>query len=59
MRLQKIRKSKKLTQAELAARVGITREYLARIETAKHDPRLSLLRRLAKELHVTIAELVG
>ena len=47
-----------MTQVQLAARAGISRGYLARLETARQDPRLATLRRLAKALRVDIARLV-
>lgn len=58
MKLQKLRKRKGLTQAALAEKAGISREYLARLETGVHDPHLSRLRKLAKALGVKVSELV-
>jgi predicted transcriptional regulator len=37
-----------MTQEELAAKAGISRPYLARLETTKQDPTLSTLEKLAK-----------
>jgi putative transcriptional regulator len=59
MRLKRIRESKGLTQEELARRIRVSRGYLSRLEMGRHDPPLSLLRRLAKELKTTVADLVG
>jgi transcriptional regulator with XRE-family HTH domain len=58
MRLKAFRAARGWSQATLAKKVGITREYLARIETAKHDPSLSLLLRLAKALRVKPSRLL-
>jgi transcriptional regulator with XRE-family HTH domain len=58
MNLKKLRTSKGMTQAELAAKAGISREYLARLELGQHDPHLSRLRSLAKALGVKVSDLV-
>jgi transcriptional regulator with XRE-family HTH domain len=58
VKLRTIRERKGLTQDELARRVGVSRGYLSRLEMGRHDPPLSLLRRLAKELRVNVARLV-
>jgi transcriptional regulator with XRE-family HTH domain len=57
-RLRRLRHARRLTQAQLAAKAGLSREYLARLETARQDPTLSTLEKLAKALRVTAAELV-
>lgn len=38
---------------------GVAVATLARIEAGNYDPRLSTVRRIAKALGVTVAELVG
>jgi transcriptional regulator with XRE-family HTH domain len=48
---------KHLTQRELAARAGISRVHLARLE-GHHEPSLSTLRRLAQALNVPVASLL-
>jgi transcriptional regulator with XRE-family HTH domain len=58
MRLKQLREARGLTQAKLADQAGITRAYLARLEMGRHDPPLSRVRRLAKELKVPLAELL-
>jgi transcriptional regulator with XRE-family HTH domain len=58
MRLKRLREDRKMTQEALAARAGISRVYLAMIETERQDPRLSTLVKLAKALKVKIGELV-
>ena len=51
-RIGRLREERGLTQEELAARVGISRAYLARIETARHNLTVPMLERLAKALRV-------
>ena len=58
MRLKELREKGEWSQAELAARVGVTREYIARLEAGKHDPPLSRLEKLAQALHVPIEKLL-
>jgi transcriptional regulator with XRE-family HTH domain len=48
-----------MTQEALAKKAGVSRAYLSRLEMGRHDPPLSRLRKLAKALGVTVAELVG
>jgi putative transcriptional regulator len=58
MRLKQLRNKKGWSQATLAAKLGVTREYLARLEGGQHDPPLSTVERLAKILGVRISKLV-
>jgi putative transcriptional regulator len=58
VRLRTLRLKKGLTQDALAKKVGVTRGYLARLEMGRHDPPLSRLRKIAKVLAVTVAQLV-
>jgi transcriptional regulator with XRE-family HTH domain len=48
------RQGRKLTQESLAARAGISRTYLARLESGKHDPTVRVLEKLAKALGVKV-----
>lgn len=57
-RLKQLRAERGLTQAALAKRAGVTLSYVGRLEIGRHDPQLSTLRKLAKALKVTVAELV-
>jgi transcriptional regulator with XRE-family HTH domain len=57
-KLKAIRERRKLTQEQLAEKAGISRPYLARLETAKQDPTLSTIEKLAKALGVKVADLV-
>jgi transcriptional regulator with XRE-family HTH domain len=57
-KLKRLRERRGLSQEQLAEAAGISRTYLARLETAKHDPTLSVIERLAKALKVKPAELL-
>jgi len=57
-RLKRERMRKGWSQAELAAKLGVTREYVARLESGRHDPPLSTVERLAKILRVKMGRLV-
>ena len=52
MRLRQLRRRRRMTQAALAERAGVTRAYLSRLEIGQHDPPLSTILRLAKALRV-------
>lgn len=56
-RLEQLRKSMGLTQAEVAARVGISRSAYTMIESGARNPRMSLQKRLADLFGVTVDEL--
>jgi len=58
MRLKQLRNEKGWSQATLARKLGVTREYLARLEAGLHDPPLSTVERLAKILRVSITKVV-
>lgn len=50
--LRKLRTAKKLSQAELARRAGLSREYVNKIEAGRYDPPLSTINALANALGV-------
>ena len=58
-RLQAIRNGKGVSLRALKATSGVAVATLCRIEGGGYDPRLSTLRRLARALGVTVAELIG
>lgn len=58
-RIKALRAQRRITQAILAERAGLTLAYIGRLETGHYDPQLSTLRKLAKALKVTMAELLG
>ena len=45
--LQVLREARGLSQEDLAAKIPISRGYLARLETGRHEPSLSMLEKLA------------
>ena len=55
--LKKYRQLNELTQEELANKVNVRRETIARLETAKYNPSLELAVRISKELNTPIEEL--
>ncbi len=55
--LKKIRKKKRLSQSDLAFLVGMDRQYLYKIETAKVKPNIGTIAGLAFALGITLAEL--
>ena len=59
MKLRKVRKAKKLSQAVLAKRADLSREYVNKIEAGRYDPPLSTINALAKALGVKPAELLS
>jgi transcriptional regulator with XRE-family HTH domain len=58
MRIKALREQQKISQEELAARAGVSRGYLARLETGRHDPTITMLEKLAKALKVPIGRLL-
>jgi len=59
MRLKELRQARGWTQATFAAKVGLSHEYIARLETGHHDPPpLSTLEKLAKALKVKVGKLL-
>lgn len=57
-RLRAIRKSKKMTQKELAKKLGIATNSLSRYETGERNPSISMLKEIAKALEVPQYELM-
>jgi DNA-binding XRE family transcriptional regulator len=55
--LKKYRQFNGLTQEELANRVNVRRETIARLENAKYNPSLELAVRISKELDTSIEKL--
>jgi transcriptional regulator with XRE-family HTH domain len=58
MRLRQLRAARGMSQADLAENSGITREYIARLETGHHDPSLSTLLKVAKARRVKLPDLL-
>ena len=58
LKIKEIRLSKKMTQKELARKVGISRNFLSEIENDKYDIKLSLLCSIACALNTTPRKLI-
>ena len=59
VRLKEIRTLRGLSLLDLANLSGVTESTISRIENHKQEPRPSSMRKLAKALDVTVAELWG
>lgn len=55
-RIGTLRKSRGLTQSELAERVGLDSRHVSRLETGKHYPSLDSLEAIASVLDVELRE---
>jgi len=58
MNVRTLRDKRAMTQEVLAKKAGISRGYLARVETGRHEPTLTMLRKLAKALRVAVTALL-
>jgi transcriptional regulator with XRE-family HTH domain len=58
LNLQRLRRSKDLSQEELADRAKIHQTYLSGVERGKRNPSLLVLGRIAQALGVDVEELV-
>jgi transcriptional regulator with XRE-family HTH domain len=58
VRLRELRRSRGLSQAELARQATVTPSYVTRLENGSSAPNLDTLSRLATALNVTLAELL-
>ena len=58
MKLKRVREAKGLSQAILAQRAKITREYVNKLEAGRYDPTVGVLQRLAKALGVPVTALL-
>jgi transcriptional regulator with XRE-family HTH domain len=57
-RIRQLREARGMTQESLAGKAGLSREYLARLETARQDPRLSIVVKLARALRIKPSALI-
>ena len=57
-RLKRLRVAKDLSQAALATRAGLTREYVNKLEAGKQDPSLTTISALANALGVPVTALL-
>jgi len=57
-KIRKLRKSKNLTQVELAERLGTKHPQLVRVEKGEANSTINMLRKIAEELGVSVSDLV-
>ena len=57
--VKQLRESRKLTQAELADKIGVSSKTISKWETAKGLPDISLLQPLAQALGISVIELMS
>lgn len=57
--IRQLREKRKLTQAELGARLGVSSKTISKWETAKGLPDISLLQPLAETLGISVIELMN
>ena len=57
--LRKIRKSRNMSQDDLAELLGTSKQVISRYETGQRSPKVSVVDEYASKLGVTIAELTG
>jgi len=57
-RIKALREQRGLSQESLAAKAGVSRGYLARLETGRHDPTVGTVEKLAKALRVKVTDLL-
>jgi transcriptional regulator with XRE-family HTH domain len=57
-RLKRLREAKAMSQAAVAKRAGLTREYVNKLEAGKQDPSLTTISALAKALGVPVTALL-
>ncbi len=58
-RIRAIRRAKRLTQRDVAARTGLAEPFLSRIENERAEPSLGTLNRLATALEISLGDLLG
>ena len=55
-RVRKIREGKGVTQKVLAQSVGLSREFINRVESGQHSPNVEAVRKICDFLGVTLSE---
>ncbi len=56
-RMRQARMNKNLSQAELAKRIGVSRQTINMIENSGYNPTIELCIRICKELELTLNDL--
>ena len=57
--IRQLRESRKMTQAELAGKIGVSSKTISKWETARGLPDISLLQPLARALGISVIELMN
>jgi len=57
-RLKALRVAKDLSRQALAAKAGLSREYIRKLEAGEYDPTVGTLQKIAKALGVPVTELL-
>ncbi|MBQ0041082.1 MAG: helix-turn-helix domain-containing protein [Clostridiales bacterium] len=57
--IKKLREAKSLTQSDLAERIGVSDKAISKWETGKGYPDIALVQPLAKELEISVIELLS
>ncbi len=57
-RLAKLRRAQGLSRYGLAKQLGLSRDYLGRVERGQSSPTVAMLQRIAQALHVRPATLL-
>lgn len=58
-KIKKIREERKLSQDDLAKRLGVTRAVISQYETGKRQPKLDQLKKIAAALNCSYLDLIG
>lgn len=58
LKIRKFRRLKKITQKNLASKIGISQNFLSEIENGKYDMKLSLLYKIGEGLGVCPKDLL-
>ena len=56
-RIYQLRKERKMTQEDLAFKVGVDRSYMGFVERGEKNPTLKILLKVSKSLDITLSEL--
>lgn len=56
--LTKLRESRGWSKAQLASNSGVSNTYISELESGKKQPTITTIRKLAKALEVSIADLI-
>jgi transcriptional regulator with XRE-family HTH domain len=57
-RIKALRERQGMSQATLATKAKISREYVNKLEAGRYDPTLGVVQRLAKALKIKLSDIV-